>query len=112
MNTNLSFHKTIARSIKSKADVHTWDKVLHLYETGNYIGSIRELINFIDPEIEKKFANAERTAYQIPHGSMILNLNLSMDLFTVSAPFLNISKAKQIPLLRQVAQLNFIPLAL
>ncbi|MDB5228792.1 MAG: hypothetical protein JWN78_2985 [Bacteroidota bacterium] len=112
MNTNLSFQKTIAGSLKSRADVHAWDTVLHLYETAKYAEAIRESINFIDPEIEKKFANPERTAYHIPHGSIIVNLNITHDQFIVSAPFLDITNSKQIPILRQVSQLNFTPLML
>src|SRR4051812_41938368 len=106
MNTNLSFHKTLAASLKSKVDVRVWDNVLHLYETGKYAEAIRELINFIDPEIEK-FADPQRSEYHIPHGSILINLNIFHDRFTVSAPFVDINNAKQIPVMRQVSQLNF-----
>lgn len=112
MNSNLSFHKTIAASLKKKADSRVWDNVLYLYETGKYEETIRELINFIDPEIEKKFADPARSSYHIPHGSIIVNLNITYDIFSVSAPFLDITNAKQIPVMRQVTQLNFTPLFL
>ena len=112
MQTNLSFQRTIAGSLKSNIDIAVWDKVMNEYETGKYADAIRNCINYIDPGIEKKFANADRTEYDVPHGSIIANVKISETEFTVTAPFLSIENAKQVPVLRQVAQLNFTPLTI
>ncbi len=112
MHTNFSFHRTFAGSIKSNINVDIWDKVLNQYDTGKYAESIQECINYINPNAEKKFANIDRTEYNIPHGSIIVNIKITEIEFIVTAPFLNIEGAKQIPLLRQVAQLNFTPLTI
>lgn len=112
MQTNLSFQRTIAGSLKSNIDVTRWDKVISDFETGKYADSIRNCINYIDPNIEKKFANADRTEYNVPHGSIVAQVKISETTFSITAPFLSIEGAKQVPVLRQVAQLNFTPLTI
>jgi len=112
MQTNLSFYKTIAGSLNSHVDVDIWDKVQHLYETGNYTEAIRGCINYINPEIERKFANADKTEYNVPHGSMIVEVKITKAELSITAPFLNIENSKRIPILRQVTQINFTPLTI
>ncbi len=110
MQNNLSFQRTLAGSLKSNIDVTVWDKVLSQYNNGKYADAVRDCINYVDSNIEKKFANPERTEYNIPHGSIIVNVKITPTDFIVNAPFLSIENAKQVPVLRQVAQLNFTPL--
>jgi len=112
MTNNLSFHQTISGSLRSNVDVDSWEKVQADYQNGAFASSIRNCINYINPSIEKNFANPERTEYNVPHGSVIVNVKITETEFAVSAPFLDIKNAKQIPVLRQVAQLNFTPLML
>lgn len=112
MTNNLSFHTTIAGSLKSNVDVDSWEKVQTHFQNNEFAESVRTCINYINPNIEKKFANIDRTEYNIPHGSIIVNLKITETDLMVSAPFLDIANAKQVPVLRQVAQLNFSPLVL
>jgi hypothetical protein len=112
MNNNLSFHPTIVGSLKSNVDVDSWEKVQEHYQNGDYVESIRHCINYINPNIEKKFANADKTAYNVPHGSVIVNIKITEQELIITAPFLDITNAKRIPVLRQVAQINFSPLTL
>ncbi len=112
MTNNLSFHTTIAGSLRSNIDADIWDKVLLHFQNNEFAETIRTCINYINPNIEKTFANANKTEYNIPHGSIIVNLKITENDLIVSAPFLDISNAKQVPVLRQVVQLNFSPLIL
>jgi hypothetical protein len=112
MQTNLSFLRTLAGPLRSHILVDVWDKVLSDYETGKFADSIRDCLNYINPEIEKKFANADRTEYNVPHGSVIVQVKITDTDFSVTAPFLSIEGAKLVPILRQVAQLNFTPLTI
>jgi len=112
MTHNISFHPTIAGSLKSNIEVDLWENVQNQFHQGDYINSIRNCINYINPAIEKKYANADRTEYNVPHGSVIVHLKITDEALYISAPFLDITTAKQIPVLRQVAQLNFAPLML
>ncbi|MCB0509084.1 MAG: hypothetical protein R2739_04790 [Chitinophagales bacterium] len=112
MNINLTFNKTLVGSLKSKINVDVWQLAKDAYEQKDYSKTVRACINYINPEIEQKYANAEKTEYKIPHGSIIVYISISDTTFSVSAPFLNIEGAQIIPILRQVAQLNFNPLVL
>lgn len=112
MTHNLSFHPTIAGSLKSNIEVDLWEYVQNQFHQGDYVNSIRNCINYINPAIEKKYANTDRTEYNVPHGSVIIHLKITDEALYISAPFLDITTAKQIPVLRQVAQLNFAPLML
>jgi hypothetical protein len=88
----------MAGSLKSNIDVAIWDKVISQYENGNYKDAIRDCINYIDPAIEKKFANADKTEYYVPHGSVIVHLKITDTEFIVEAPFLTIDGAKPVPI--------------
>lgn len=112
MTNNLLFHTTIAGPLRSNVDVDSWEKVQTHFQNNEFADSIRTCIKYINPNIEKKFANADKTEYNIPHGSIIVNLKITETDLIVAAPFLDISNAKQVPVLRQVAQLNFSPLVL
>lgn len=112
MTKNLIFHPTIVDSLKSQVDINSWEKVQTLFQNNEFAESIRACINYINPAIEKKHSNADKTIYNIPHGSIIVNLRITENELLVSAPFIDISNARQIPVLRQAAQINFSPLIL
>ncbi|MBK9330027.1 MAG: hypothetical protein IPM95_12155 [Sphingobacteriales bacterium] len=112
MNNNFSFVRTISGPLKSKIDDTLWDKVLHLYENEQFAESVRNCINYIDPTIENKYANPEKTEYTIPHGSIVVSVKITGTELAVEAPFLSIESAKKIPILRQTAQINFTPLTI
>lgn len=112
MNNNLSFHPTLLPLSPSKDNDKLWEDVLKKYDEKKYTESVRALIVYIDKALEDKYANADKTEYFIPHGSVTVGLKISEDTLFITAPFLDISTAKQVPLLRQVAQINFSPLTL
>ena len=112
MTNNLSFHTTIVGSLRSNVDADIWEKVQLNFQNNEFAETVRNCINYINPNIEKTFANANKTEYNIPHGSIIVNLKITENELIISAPFLDIANAKQVPVLRQVAQLNFSPLIL
>jgi len=112
MNNNLSFHPTLLPLFPSKDNDKLWEDVLKKYDEKKYTESVRALIVYIDKALEDKYANADKTEYFIPHGSVTVGLKIAEDTLFITAPFLDISTAKQVPLLRQVAQINFSPLTL
>ncbi|MBX7226110.1 MAG: hypothetical protein K1X55_08765 [Chitinophagales bacterium] len=112
MNKNFTFHPTLVDSVSSKCDIAKWDEVMAAWEKKEYLQSLQSLFDYVDPELAKKYANVERTLWKVPHGSVIVQMEITAELFKVEAPFLTITGAKKIPLLRQVAQLNFHPLTI
>ncbi|HQV78336.1 MAG TPA: hypothetical protein PLJ42_08635 [Chitinophagales bacterium] len=112
MNNNLTFKKTVNNTLSSKIDVNLWQHVQNSFKEKLYKKTIQDCINYINPEIEKKYANSDKSIYTIPHGSIIVSIQITDSEFKVDAPFLDIEKAKIVPILRQVAQLNFYPLSI
>lgn len=112
MDKNFTNLKTVVPSLQSKVDPYFWDVVFDMYNKKQYADSVRNLISYVDPTLAVTSANEDKTFYQIPHGSANLCIKITEDNFEVKAPFLDISEAKTIPLMRKVAELNFSPLNL
>ena len=112
MDNNLTFHKTLNTELKPLTNDKSWDKVLEAYKIKDFKAVIIGIIDYVDLSLVEKYGNAEKTEFNIPHGSVELKLTISDTHFTVKAPFLNISESKKIPLLRKVTELNFSPLNL
>jgi len=89
-----------------------WDQVMSLYEQGEYAESVRTILDFASPNARQAYGNADQTHFEIPHGSIYVQILLEENTFAVHAPFVGLEGAQQIPLLRQVSELNFAPLNL
>ena len=112
MNNTPKFDRSPLGSTKSKINVPYWNTVLNAFDNGNYNEVLPALLHYVNPEISEKYGNKEKNYYEIPHGSVIVKIKQEKDEILVEAPFLSISKSARIPLMRQVAQLNFYPLTL
>lgn len=112
MNTALTFDRTLRGSSQSKVDPAYWDTVLKLYEEGKYHDAVVGIIRYVNPELLEKTGNKDQTRFVIPHGSIVVQIDIEDNHLYVKAPFLSTADAMKIPLLRQVAQINFSPLNL
>ncbi|MDX2248912.1 MAG: hypothetical protein SF052_19140 [Bacteroidia bacterium] len=112
MNQAISFDRSLRGSRESSVDPKYWDTVLDLYEKRQYKEALVGIIHYVNPELAEKTGNADRTRFSIPHGSAMVHLELDDNFLRVRAPFLSTASANKIPLLRQVAQINFSPLNL
>lgn len=106
------FDKTLLGSIKNAIDPAKWDRVVEFYEKGNYKESLLGILDYVDSKLAEKTGNPDKTEFTIPHGSAIVYLKINDDGLKVSAPFLTVPSTHNIPLLRQVAQINLFPLNL
>jgi hypothetical protein len=95
-----------------KTNPEKWDSVIEDWENKNYSNVLKGIIEYVDASILSKAKNSDFTDFSIPHGSAVVNIKIENDEFTVNAPFLNLPEKNTIPLLRQVAQINFHPLVL
>jgi len=64
-------------------------------------------MDYVNPELRAKYGNADGTVFKVPHGSVIVNIVITEETFSVSAPFLEVNQNTIVPLLRQVCSLNF-----
>lgn len=112
MNNTLSYFPSITHSNKSPVDVAYWQTVLDLYDRKQLKESTIGLLRYANPVMFEKYGSADKTRFEFPHGSVILKVNITDKIFSVDAPFLQIPEQNAVPLLRQVAELNFYPLKL
>ena len=112
MNISPSFSKALNGSTKSKVDPGHWDTVLNLYDAKRYKDTVVGIINYVDPGLVEKTGSSDHNSFVIPHGSAVIHIDIKDDKLFVKAPFLSAENANKIPLLRQVAQINFSPLNL
>lgn len=111
MEKNQLFFKTLIPS-KSKINVDVWDSVVELFNSGKHKESVVRMFDYINPDINKRFANADFTEYKIPHGSVIVHIKIEGNNLNVKSPFLKLPEKNAIPLLRQIGEINFHPLTL
>jgi hypothetical protein len=112
MDKNLTFHQTLNRSNKPITDDESWDKVLDAHKRKDFKAVLLGILDYVDPSLAINNGNAAKTEFKIWHGSVQLELLISDTAFKVTAPFLDISSSKKVPLLRKVTELNFSPLNL
>ena len=106
------FDKTLLGSIRRPIDPMKWDIVLDLYDRGLYKDVIIGILDYVDSELVTKRGNPAKTDFVIPHGSAIVKIKIDDKNFHVTAPFLEVPSTHNIPLLRQVSEINLFPLNL
>lgn len=112
MDNAPSFTPSILKSQASNVDIMVWDSVLDAWKKKDYLATVHNTLKYVNPAVFKKYGNKERTVFRIPHGSVIINIEIRDNKVFINAPFLKIGNAQKVPLFRQVAQLNFTPLRL
>ncbi len=111
MNKIQTFRRTQVPS-KSKIQVEVWDNVVELYDKGNYNESLLRFFDYIDKDLVSRYGNAGKNEFNIPHGSVIVNIKIEAGYFHVVVPFLKLPEKNSIPILRRVNEINFSPLTL
>lgn len=112
MENSISFDKTIMDSLETKITVSKWDETLDVYNQNRYKDAILILLDYIDVNIRKKYGNADETYFKVPHGSVVVEIEITDDKLKIVAPFLKIGAANKIPVFRRIAEINFSPLNL
>lgn len=107
-----TFDRTSLDSVHPPIDLNKWDKVLDLFYNGMSEEALIGIIDFVDSQLVQKTGNQDKSRFNIPHGSIMVKLNIDKQNFHVTVPFLKVPAANYIPLLRQVTQLNIHPLNL
>ncbi|MBU1075690.1 MAG: YbjN domain-containing protein [Spirochaetes bacterium] len=89
-----------------------WEKTQDSYSKKKYKDAIINLLNYLDPELVKTYGNKDQTEFSIPNGSLMVNISLKDNKFSVNAPFLKLPEKKVNVLLRQLSEINFMALFL
>ncbi|MDR1552857.1 MAG: hypothetical protein LBS69_05280 [Prevotellaceae bacterium] len=107
MKQTLTFNLSTISSTASKINTDAWDKSLDAFENREYHKSFKEFLNYLNHEFLKKYGNSAATEFNIPHGSIVVNIKFENEQLKITAPFLSLPEKNAMPLLRQVAGLNF-----
>ncbi len=107
MNNCPVFHKSLFSSTASKINVDLWDACTDAFDAKEYMKSFHLLLDYVNAELRPKYGNAEGTKFKIPHGSIVVNIEIENGMLNISAPFLEVNQSTIVPLLRQVCSLNF-----
>lgn len=107
MKQTLTFNLSTITSTESKINVDAFDESMEAFENGDYLHSFHTLLDYVNPDLREKFGNPEGTEFHVPHGSIVVSLKIENDRLNITAPFLALPEKGRVPLLRQVANLNF-----
>lgn len=105
MKHTLTFNPSIIQSTESKINLDAFDKSVDAYDKKDYKQSFLLLLDYINPEIRSKYQ--KDNSFNIPHGSVLVNIVITDDELLITAPFLKLPEKNRVPLLRQTASLNF-----
>ncbi|MDR2911484.1 MAG: hypothetical protein LBV47_09025 [Bacteroidales bacterium] len=106
MKQTFNYCEPVIASTASKIDVEAFDRSVELFNGQSYHEALLTLLDYISPDLRKQYGNPEQTRFSIPHGSIVVNLDIADGQLTITAPFLALPEKGRIPLLRQVAGLN------
>lgn len=112
MNSTPKFYKNLWGDLQGNLNSATWTLVTEAWREKKYLTAFHTLLDYVNPAIRTTHGNATQTEFNIPHGSVIVNITLKDDIVEIVCPMVDIASATRIPLLRKAAELNFYPLSL
>ena len=107
MKQILTFTPPVIASTESKMNVEAFDASVDAFENHEYLKSFYALLDYINGDFRTKYGNIQGNEFKIPHGSIIVHIKLDDEKISITAPFVALPEKGRIPLLRQVAGLNF-----
>lgn len=107
MKQTLTFNPSTIASTATKINVDAFDESVEAFENKEFLHSFYSLLDYINGEFRTKYGNKQGTEFNIPHGSIVVNLKLENEQLYITAPFVALPEKNKIPVLRQVAGLNF-----
>ena len=106
MKQTLTFTPSVIPSTASRLDPDAFDRSLEAFNEKRYRDSFLALLDFIGKGLRTRYGNADATAFEIPHGSIVVRIRTDGGRLRIEAPFLELPGKGRIPLLRQAAVLN------
>lgn len=87
-------------------DGETMEQAVEAFMNQDYVQSIHLLIDAMDCDFREKYGNADGTSFRIPHGSIVVNIDISDKTLNISADFLKLPVKGRVAMLRQIAEMN------
>lgn len=109
MDKNITYTASIQEKQASTRQDEKWDEAVALFNSKQYHLVLPTLFAYIGIDLQNK---KDGESYIIPHGSVVLTISQTNTELHIKCPFLDISDAKKVPLMRRLAELRMYPLNL
>ncbi|MDE6557024.1 MAG: YbjN domain-containing protein [Duncaniella sp.] len=106
MKTTFPYFAPVTDSQLVYTDGEVMDEAVEAYEQGDYLKSIQLLIDALDGDFREKYGNHDGTRFTIPHGSIVVDIDVSPDMLHISADFLRLPEKGRVAMLRKIAEMN------
>jgi hypothetical protein len=107
MNQCFSYYSSVAPNSYKEFNVALWDSCVENFEKGEFLQSLIDFLNYLDPNIYNQYSNIEKTIFTIPHGSAVVIVRIENDHLYIETPFVKLPETKFMPILRKSAEINF-----
>ena len=110
MDENNSYFAPVKTKQASKRQDEKWDEAVTFFNNKQYDLILPTLLEYvgIDPQSKK----ADTASYVMAHGSVVLTIEQTDTELKIRCPFLDMTDAKKIPLMRRLAEMRMYPLNL
>ncbi len=87
-------------------DGELMEEAVEAFENQQYLKSLQLLVDALDGDFAKRYGNSTGTSFSIPHGSIVVHIDITPEVLNISADFLKLPKSGRVAMLRQVAEMN------
>ena len=106
MKKSLPYIRPATDSELVYTDGELMEQAVETFERGEYAQAIGLLIDALNEDFREKYGNANGTSFKIPHGSIVVNIDITADSLKISADFLKLPQKGRVAMLRQIAEMN------
>lgn len=107
MKQNYIFHTSVISSAVTRTNHETFDLSIEAFNNREYLKSMHLLIDSLDQDIRQQCSAPQGNEFHLPHGPVTLHLLQNGDILRITAPFTTLSKEYVVPMMRQIAVINF-----
>jgi hypothetical protein len=107
MNNSFIYDEPVGGLIGLTDFTDRWKITTDSHKDGKYRETILNLFNYLNTDVLVKYAGPAVDEFNIPNGSIVINLKITDTELVIDAPFLTIPEKRVNALLRQVTELNF-----
>ena len=106
MKTSFPYIPPAADSQLVYTDGEIMDEAVEAFENHDYLKSMQLLIDALDSDFRERYGNPEGTSFRIPHGSIVVRIDIKPEALHISADFLRLPEKGRVAMLRQIAEMN------
>jgi len=107
MNNSFIYDEPVGGLVGLTDFTDRWKITLDSHKDGKYRETILNLFNYLNTDVLVKYSGPGVDEFNIPNGSIVINLRITDTELLIDAPFLIVPEKRLNALLRQVTELNF-----